>query len=315
MNGYTAGVELEWADVDRRVQIPETLGHWNDADYTIVNSDGHANDPSGKDWVYGGEINTVPTETADDQADITRQLAALLNPAVNYRCNLHVHVRPPAALQQDVALLKQVATYLRRAEPFVYSVVEPVPRPTREQYPDSEAYAGAMKRYRRRLVSHHYSLPKARFDELIAATTAQGIYDAHAPLGKNGQRNWMVAPRPGMNLRSLWKHGTIEYRHFPGTADPEEVADCVEWALRFTEAAINGAPSAPQILASKPTWRFPEFRAYDHDLELGYLATTYKPGATRLVRVHRQHQPVASSASVGASDIGGSERRFEWDIE
>lgn len=312
----TAGIELEWADVDRRAEIPPDLGRWNEKDYTIVNSDGRANHPTGAEWAFGGEINTVPTETAPEQADITRALAVLLRPTINYRCNLHVHVRPAVDIRQDVEALKALARYIRNAEAFVYAVVEPVPLPQWADYQAGDAWAGAMKRYRRRLVSHHYRLPETRYAELMTATTPEEFVAAHAPKTKTGRRNFAIAPRPGINLRSLWKHGTIEYRHFPGTADPVEVESCVAWALMFTEAALANAPSVDRLYESR-AWHFPEFRPYDHQLELGYLATAYRTASTRAVRVHGEHQPVSGSDAPGEPDagVGDPQRGFEWEGE
>ena len=45
---------------------------WNDKDNTIVNSNGVANDPLGKLCKYGGEINTKPTSTVEEQVEIIR---------------------------------------------------------------------------------------------------------------------------------------------------------------------------------------------------------------------------------------------------
>jgi len=270
----TVGLELEWADVDTRTPISPELGAWNHNDYTIVNSDGHANDPRCTRWFFGGEINTAPTTTAHDQAGIVGELAALLQPIINYRCNTHVHVKPDIDLTRDVNTLLRVAKFFRAAEPFVYKNLEPIPVPERRDYESEEAFAGAKKRYRRRGVSHHYRLPEARWEELVAATDPLQVYDAHAPLMGNGRRGWHIAPRPGMNLRSLWKHGTIEFRHFPGTADPEEVESCAQWCLSFVDIALDGG-SVEELYRSR-TWKVPAFRPYVHTLELGYLATTYK---------------------------------------
>lgn len=310
------GLELEWADVDRHMTLPTWLGAWNDKDYTLVNSDGHANDPTGADWRWGGEINTCPTGSASDQAWITAALAGRLRPVINYRCNLHVHVHPGVALLEDLELLKAVASYIRRSEPFIFETVEPIPMPVGADYPSDAAFAGAMKRYRRRQVSHHYRLPDARYAELLTAQTAKQALDAHAPRTRTGQRNFAIAPRPGLNLRSLSKHGTIEFRHFPGTADPDEIHECATWALAFTAAALRGGPPVQELWASR-TWHFPEFRLYDHALETGYLATTYRPDATRTVRVHGEHQPVSGSPAAGAAPtrVGDAQRSLEWDGE
>lgn len=270
----TVGVELEWADVDRHATIPEHLGSWNNQDYSIVNSDGHANCPTGATWRWGGEINTRPTETAAEQDEIVRQLSALLSPTINYKCNLHVHVAAPRLLE-DLELLKSTAQRMRKAEPFVYSVVEPLPRPTAEEFPDPEELKGAVKRWRRNLDSHQHSLSDERFAEMMSARTHQEFKDAHAAPTVTGGRAWHIAKRPGMNLRSLWKHGTIEFRHFPGTADPEEIESACSWCLLFTQAAIDGQLSPREIYESR-SWRFPTFRRYDHWLAKGFEATRFK---------------------------------------
>ncbi len=269
----TYGLELEWADVDRRIEIPEDLGSWDTQDYTIVNSNGRANDPTGR-YPIGGEINTKPTSTPMEQAHIAFQLAELLKPTINYRCNLHVHVAVPG-LAEDVNLMKQVALYFRENEKFVFSVVEPIPKPTKEDYADPEELKGAMKRYRRRLFSHHYSLPEERFAELMRASYPTDIYASHAPLSASGLRLFHIAPRPAMNLRSLFKNGTIEFRHFPGTADWIEIESAVSWCKSFVTAAITDQTPAKDLYESRD-WIFPQFRPYNHKLEVGYQETKFK---------------------------------------
>lgn len=272
------GLELEWSDVDRWMSLPEHLGTWSTEDYSIVNSDGHANDPTGASHRWGGEINTRPTHTAQEQAEIVRELAQWMNPkpVINYKDNLHVHVSPSVDILQDVDLLKLVFSRMHAAEPFVYSVVEPLPRPTAEEYPNPEELKGATKRWRRNRTSHQHSLSPERYAEIMAARTPQEFKDGHAPPTYTGGRAWHVAPRPGMNMRSLWKHGTIEFRHFPGTCDPDEVESAASWCLAFVEDyAIHGR-CAPQDIYDSRSWKFPTFRRYDHRLQLGFEATKFK---------------------------------------
>lgn len=270
----SVGIELEWSDVDRHTTIPEHLGKWSTEDYSIVNSDGHANCPDGTTWRWGGEINTRPTKTAHDQAAITAKLVKLLRPTMNYKNNLHVHIGA-SFLLDDLPLLKLVAFRMRAAESFVYSVIEPLEKPTPEEYPDYEEWKGAVKRWRRNLQSHQHSLSDERFDELMAATTVQEVKDAHAAPTSSGGRAWHIAKRPGMNLRSLWKHGTIEFRHFPGTIDPVEVESACSWCLEFFHDYVLGEATLEEIYGRR-TWYFPKFRRYDHKLQLGFEATKFK---------------------------------------
>jgi hypothetical protein len=143
------------------------------------------------------------------------------------------------------------------------------------EYGTAEEFKGAMKRYRRRLVSHHQSMPLARWVEMKNAATVDEFYEAHASPTKTGKRAWHLAPRAGMNFRSLRKHGTIEFRHFPGTADPEEIESAAAWCLAFVEAMIYNERDVQEVYNSR-NWKFPTFRAYEHNLETVYQATKYK---------------------------------------
>jgi hypothetical protein len=275
----TIGLELEWADVDRHAEIPSNLGSWNTEDYSIVNSDGHANCPTGRTWRWGGEINTTPTATCDEQRDIVDELRVLLKPTINYKCNLHVHVKPDVDLLQDLELLKSVALSLRRCEEFVYSVVEPIRRPLRSEFTTDDEFRGANKRYRRNLISHHHSLSEERWLELMSASTVQEVKDAHASPTRTGSRAWHIASRPGMNLRSLWKHGTIEFRHFPGTCDGDEAGSAALWCRLLVESAVVSpisALDAERLWRDHGPWKIPQFKPYDHSLALGFERTRFK---------------------------------------
>ncbi len=133
MRDWTYGCEHELADISLDVALPKGYGR-DIKDYTIVNSNGIANDPSGKLYRFGGEINTPPTDTIEGQsaclAEIIRQQPSA---KVNYRSNLHVHVRCPG-LKDDLALLKQVQRYIHETMPKVFPVVEPIPQPNLFDY-------------------------------------------------------------------------------------------------------------------------------------------------------------------------------------
>lgn len=285
LSDITIGLELEWADVDRHATIPEELGRWNTQDYSVVNSDGHANSPDGTGWRWGGEINTRPTAQLDEIHTIVARLEEHLDPTINYKCNLHVHCRDMVRfgeLVRDVEKLKRFYYYLSHNAPFVYSHVEQIVPPDPDQFPDLAAYNGAARRYRRNLDSHQHQLPPKRVAELLAATTPEEFKDAHASPMANGNRAWHIAKRPGMNMRSLWKHGTVEYRHFPGTADPVEAMFAAKWCQLFTEEATSYAfgeahKSAAQLYEAHAPWTFPQFRPYDHKLQLGFDKTRHVP--------------------------------------
>ena len=61
---FDYGTELELADVDTKITLPEG-NEWNSQETDITNTNGIGNDP----WKilnrYGGEINVKPTATID----------------------------------------------------------------------------------------------------------------------------------------------------------------------------------------------------------------------------------------------------------
>lgn len=268
------GLELEWADVDRRATLPPGCGEWSSADYTIVNSDGHANDPTGATWQWGGEINTKPSLTIAQQLAQVRSLRRALGPTINYRCNLHVHIGF-ATTHITVELARRLLAFTVEWQLKLYPLIEPIPKPRLDDFADVEAYDGAMRRYRRRHVSHQHRLPPKRVKEALAARTLDEFYEAHAPLTAAGRRAWHLAPRPGINTRSLHKHGTIEFRHFPGSADEQEISDALDWCRIYIECALYDVDPVKTFIEGRP-WRFPTFRPYVHELEIGYQATRLK---------------------------------------
>ena len=95
---WTYGVELEYGNCDRRIKDLPDGATWNSLDNTCVSSTGIANDPQGKLYSFGGEINTRPTTTADEQVEHIAKINKFLRdngpaPIVNYRSNLHIHIQ------------------------------------------------------------------------------------------------------------------------------------------------------------------------------------------------------------------------------
>lgn len=273
---WTYGAEHELADWDTRLPLPEGCTH-NKKDYTIVNSNGIANDPKGKAWPYGGEINTPPTNNFTDQARIIGAIGRMHpNATVNYRSNLHIHIHVPG-LKDDLDMLKQVQAYIHKVGPIAVAHCEPIPKPTVEDYPEPEALAGAMRRYKRRKVSHQTFLTPERLARQLAATTIQEFFELECPKDKKGGVMWHAQPRLAINLRQLRETDTIEFRHFPGTLDYKELWTCLAFTHDFLLQAIIGHPDEGNLTKAKHFSRknFPKFQPYIHTLEEGYRRTCH----------------------------------------
>lgn len=265
-NGMTFGAEHEFGDWDTELGLP--TGFARSPDYTIVNSNGIAAQPNPTVYRYGGEVNTPPTDTPQGQvACLERVLAMHQGCVVNYRSNLHVHIRVPG-LKSSLLMLKVVQEYIHRELPNIIDLLEPIPR----GQTDAER-----KRERRRRVSHHTFLTNSRLQRQLAATTVQEFFELEVPCSRAGRVMWYAQPRLAVGLRQMLQTDTIEFRHFPGTLDSEQLLTCVEWCRDFMLAALDAQPlrSVWQRYARR---RFPTFPAFCHDTEVGYQATASHNG-------------------------------------
>lgn len=276
----TFGAEYEFGDVDRSGVLPQGLS-WNTKDYSIVSSTGIANDPKGVLYSKGAEINSAPTKSIHEQLEFFEGLlAANLGPKLNYRTNLHLHVRVPG-LAQDVDALKRLLTYINRNQAAIYNAIEPIPVPFPQDYESVEAFRGAQKRYKRRKVSHQYKVPEARVQEALSATTPKEFFDAHSKLQANGKRAYGLTTRAGINLLQLQETDTVEFRHFTNTLDVRKLASCFVWVAKFIPAALDGA--SVEELLGEYDYNFPEFVPYVHDMEIGYQYTNFDKNSRKVV--------------------------------
>jgi hypothetical protein len=279
LKNVTFGAEYEFGDIWRS-DLPDGLT-WNEKDYSIVSSTGIANDPRGKAYQRGGEINSVPTDSVDKQLAMF-ELLMQLHPeaAINHRTNLHLHISVPG-LSEDLPALKKLLSYIDANQAEIYAAIEPVPEPVRAECKSQEAYKGALKRYKRRKVSHQYKVAKARVEEALQASTVREFFDAHSKLQANGKRAYGLTTRAGINLLQLQETNTVEFRHFTCTKDPQKLLHCFNWVSNFVPAALDGA--SVKELVSCARWEFPEFASFDFAMECGYQYTNFQHNSRKVV--------------------------------
>jgi len=288
VESFTYGVELEYGNCYRFNELPEGA-KWNDKDNTCVSSTGIANDPSGELYKFGGEINTKPTSSTEEQINHIIQINAMLDPkpTVNYRSNLHIHIRVPG-LSDDLESCKKLLKYIIEYQEQAFWLVEQIPEPVKPDKSSinyeklSEIYFWENKRYIRRKKSHQYKLPKDRVKAMMNASTTKEFYEEHAPLTEKG-RMWFFAPRAGINLRQMWEEtNTIEFRHFPGTLYPAEMRSCLVWCREFLNAALNSGATPQQIYDSND-FTFPEFEPYEFETEQMYQFTNFDKNPKKVI--------------------------------
>ena len=305
LDSFSYGVELEYGDSNCKSVLPEGA-KWNDKDNTCVSSTGIANDPEGKLYIYGGEINTKPTNTILEQCYHIQEINNVLHPlpVVNYRSNLHIHIRVPGLsdnLEDCKKLLQYIDTYQQQA----FDIVETIPVPNKNNL-EPQVYEWALKRMKRRQKSHQYKLPDSRVAAMMAAQTTQEFYEEHAPLTEKG-RMWYFSPRAGINLRQMWEEtNTIEFRHFPGTLNIKEMESCIRWCRDFLHAALNTGETPNEIYAAA-SWKFPDFEPYEFETEQLYQWTNFdtnnKKDIAKRLDALRQKVDIDNIGVVKSTDV------------
>ena len=276
VENFTYGVELEFGNCDRKKSLPDKAT-WNNKDNTCVNSTGIANDPKGILYRYGGEINTRPTDTIQEQIEHIELINNEVPSIVNYRSNLHIHIRVPE-LKNDLEACKKLFEYILNYQDDAYNITDPIWPPVIFDH-----YAEALKRMKRNLKSHHYKLPKNRVMAILASTSTQEFYENHAPLTAKG-RMWYFSPRAGINLRQMWEETeTIEFRHFFGTKNLDEIKSAITWCQQFLNLALNTLGTPPSQLLTEYDYKFPFAQPFEFETEMLYQYTNVDKNPRTLV--------------------------------
>lgn len=250
------GLELELPDIDTSVEIPEELGSYDRQDYTIVNNCGVANDNLKKFVLIGSEINTTPTESVIEQLHIVEKLYKLFDTKTNHKSNLHIHVGVNDMLH-SVEMIKEFQFYVNKYEDFVYYFIDPMP------VPNSELMRQRIAHVRK---SHQTKLTREA-KKLIA--TARN----HSQL-RNALAVGRISRRAGINLKSLYSNGTIEFRHFFGTDDIQEYASALVWCEHFVKCFLS--QRNPFASFESMNLKLPRMSEFNETLQLGFEFTNKK---------------------------------------
>lgn len=270
---FTYGYEIEWGDIDRRLQVPAHLGKWEYAETDIVNIHEPfkyvACDPLGTDPYMGGEINTMPTATWLDQVDRIMELHDFFvangnkpsSACVNHG---HLHVYVPG-LKDDIEALKKLIAYIKENQE---AVIDECYGYYDDQYMKGSKNAKTYLKY-----DGGRPMPDYMCDNIInLAQDFDHFIRLHAA-GKDGVS--MGRPfRYAINTYCMKHTGTIEFRCFRSTTKREEIESQFKFAERFIDAALNDGPSAKEIFAMDH-YKFPpyKFNKLEYD---GWVDTKYE---------------------------------------
>lgn len=252
---FTYGMEIEWGDVPRSFSIPDNLGSWEYSERDIINlRDPYkyvCADPLGESPPFGGEINTKPSRTWQDQVDRYFELKSLFDavghsPTVGVTAHTHIHCRIPG-LRDDIAGLKKLTKYIKEnqatAIEHVYGFFE---------HNQMKGAKGA-KMYLK--FDGGRPMPDYMSDNIInKATDFDSFIKMHAA-GKDGVS--MGRPfRFAINMYALKHIDTVEFRLFRGTMDRTELESCFRFVEDFLDAALNDGPTVAELISEK-NYKFP----------------------------------------------------------
>ena len=271
-NTFTYGAEIEWGDIDRRRIIPEHLGKWEYAETDIVNIhppyEFVACDPLGTDPPMGGEINTKPTKTWQEQVDRVMEIRNLFTSAgdkpssscVNHG---HIHVFVPG-LKDDISALKRLVAYIKENQAdTIENCYQFYETSQMKHVPGAKMYLK---------FDGGREMPEYMCDNIInLAKDFDHFIKLHAA-GKDGVS--MGRPfRYAINTYCMKHTGTIEFRCFRSTTKREELESQFKFVEKFVDSALNGGPSVKEIL-SDDIYMFPPFK-WNFDEYYGWSQTKY----------------------------------------
>lgn len=265
---FTWGYEIEWGDIPRNTVIPEHLGKWEYAETDIVNLiepyRGLACDPLGTEPPVGGEINTKPTNTWQEQVDRIIELRDLFeHPTASCVNHGHLHVYVPG-LKEDIDALKRLTKYIRDNQHMV------IDRCYQFRLHPDMSLAKTAKTYLK--WDGGRPMPDYMANNILTlANNFEDFIRLHAA-GKDGVS--MGRPfRHAINTYCMKHTGTVEFRCFRSSIDRKEIEDSFRFVEKFMDAALNNGPDVDELLIGEG-YTFPKFE-YDHEMYVAWENTKY----------------------------------------
>ena len=295
LENFSFGCELEWSDIDRRIDIPAKLGSWEGpkiagyymgSEIDIVNTKGRwkgvGTDPLCITCKVGGEIHTQPSKLIESQLYRVMRILDLF-PVANAACpnHGHIHVGVPGLLQ-DLNLLKNVFRYVRKNQDDLirqccgYTPLEAdIIRQTN--------LADWVKSYF--LVGDGKHIKQELFDRVEEAVTVKEVLQA---LEEVPCEDWFWSfnqieetpnsHRTAVNLFNLTKGETIEFRIFRSTTNPVELWSCLHFVREFMNQALRGNEGIPVVnLIASQNYKFPQLN-FNYELAKGWENTRQTKG-------------------------------------
>jgi hypothetical protein len=301
----TWGLELEFGDIPRDLLIPPELGSWEYFETDVVNQLGIyrsiACDPMGINPPVGGEINTVPTASIDDQIKLVRDLLLFFesngyDPTTSCVSNTHVHVHVPGFHETFIKNSRKLLVFMLKHQTQMLSETYAFDADPRMR--DTNTALEYLTQDSGRLID----INKV-YQILRSATSPERFYDMYEIDKQDPSKRYAI------NLMPLrYESRTIEFRCFRSTKNLKQLQDIMRFCYAFLTEALNDTwskhlwtsidPDSPENLElfklalefdkhrskvdlfSNRDYDFPRLD-YDHELYLGWESTKYSPDFNR----------------------------------
>lgn len=213
----------------------------------------------------GGELVSPILQGPDDVAKLRRVVEILKSTGAtaNRRCGLHVHVDASSLSDEEV---RYVAWRYMNLEEEIATL--------------------------------HASWRKdCSYSKPMASTPNGRMLRQHLPLVS--MANWWNR-EAHVNLASLVRHGTIEFRQHAGTVEAEEICNWVQWCLHFTNASRR--PQSKEVFVQVDAEGTRQIEKFFKMWVREAWAWTSLPEAMRKLDLSREHTVslVESMAAIGA---------------
>lgn len=319
------GCELEWSDIDRRVDIPVELGEWEGpkiagyymgSEIDIVNTKGSfrgvATDPLCIKCQVGGEIHVQPSYSIDSQLLRVMRIMDLF-PTVGVACpnHGHIHVGLPG-IKGDLETLKNLFRYTKENEKTLIKVCCGYDGKEASDIDNSDLEEW-VKDYL--LVGDGKSINLELYDKVEEAKSVQEVlkyleeYPAVDYFWSQGKINRTLnSHRTAVNLYNLVKGETVEFRIFRSSVNPVEIYSSLMLCKRYIEEAVRGLSGKPvKDILTEGHFRFAPLN-FNEELAKGWQKTRNSKGRCGCFKHY-------TGASLPSEDLllSSDEERSEFD--
>ena len=286
---FQYGTELEFGDIPKQEGIiPSELGSFEYCEGDIINLDPSRHGAAHPKGDWGGEINTVPSLSVDEQVDKIMSIIDLFEdmdcsgPTISHRAHTHIHVHIPGLIE-DLDMLKRVTQYVYDNQEDFLSEVYPFDERAFDRVVAVDTIFGDIDH----VTVKAQPLPSAarylRTDGgkrmaywVNERAQAASSFEEYIKGFCSGESRRGMPLRYGINLYCLKHTKTIEFRCFRGSLDEDEIHAAFDAVQLFLGEAVKENPRAWKDVQGRPhEIEYPPM-TYDEADEQAFMNTKVK---------------------------------------